>query len=68
MGKKLKSTSGEGYSYAPEKGVFCVKTDDILKTFTRLSEARKYYDSINEEKAIWQYKPSAELLDAHSYE
>jgi predicted negative regulator of RcsB-dependent stress response len=68
MGKKLKSTSGEGYSYAPEKGVFEVKTDNIQKTFTSLSEARNYYDSINAEKAIWQLKPSIELLDAHSYE
>lgn len=32
--------------------------------FTRLSEARKFYDSLDGEKAIWNMTRIPELLDA----
>lgn len=66
MEKQLKHYGGEGYGYAKENGKFTVKAT-ITKEFTKLSEARKYYDSLNEEKALWDYTRGAELLDAHTY-
>jgi hypothetical protein len=67
MKKKLKFNSGQGFSYASENGVFEVKAT-IDKKFTKLSEARKYYESLNEEKAIWDMTLIPRLLECHTYE
>jgi hypothetical protein len=57
---------GEGYDYAPEKGEFAVKTDSEEKKFERLSDAIEYYDSLNEEKCLWDLTKLPELLSAHT--
>lgn len=67
MKKKLKFNSGQGFYYASENGVFEVKAK-IDKKFTSLSEARKYYESLNEEKAIWDMTLIPQLLECHTYE
>lgn len=62
--KKLKYYGGQGYYYSNENGKFEVKAKEI-KIFNKLSEARKYYDSLNEEKGIWDITKLPELLEAH---
>jgi hypothetical protein len=38
----------------------------VTKEFTKLSEARAYYESLNEEKAIWDITTIPELLECHT--
>jgi len=64
--KKLKFIAGDGYFYSNEIGKFEVKAKEI-KIFNKLSEARKYYDSLNEEKAIWDITRMPELLEYHNF-
>jgi hypothetical protein len=64
--KKLKYYGGQGYYYSNENGKFEVKSKEI-KIFNKLSEARKYYDSLNEEKAIWDITKIPELLEYHHF-
>jgi hypothetical protein len=66
MSKKLKYCGGEGYKYSNEIGKFKV-VSKTNKTFDKLSEAKKYYQSLNEEKAIWDISAIPELLECHSY-
>jgi len=66
MKRKLKNYGGQGYGYSKEIGKFEVKSS-FNKTFDRLSEAKKYYESLNEEKAIWDRTNGAELIDCHTY-
>jgi hypothetical protein len=61
---ELISYGGQGYSYSNEVGNFEVKAKEN-KEFTRLSEAKKYYESLNEEKAIWDITNVPELLECH---
>ena len=60
---KLEYYGGQGYGYSKEIGKFQVTTDKTVD-FNRLSEAIKYYESLNEEKSIWDVTHSPELLDA----
>lgn len=64
--KKLKYYSGQGYDYSTENGKFEVKAKET-KQFTKLSEAKKYYESLNEEKAIWDITTIPELLECHTF-
>jgi hypothetical protein len=64
MKMELKYYGGEGYLYSKEIGKFEVKAKEN-KEFTRLSEAKKYYESLNEEKAIWDITNVPELLECH---
>jgi hypothetical protein len=66
MDKKLKYYGGQGYDYSSESGTFEVRTR-TTERFTKLSEARKYYDSLNEEKAIWDITSVSELLECHTF-
>lgn len=66
MKRKLKNYGGQGYGYSKETGKFEVKSS-FNKTFDRLSEAKKYYESLNEPKAIWDLTKGAELIEAHVY-
>ena len=64
--KKLEYYGGQGFGYSNENGKFEVRANKT-KLFTKLSEAKKYYDSLNEEKAIWDITTSkAELLECHT--
>lgn len=65
--KKLVSVSGQGYDYSPEIGIFEV-SGSIVKQFTKLSEAIEYYESLYEEKAIWDITTIPELLDCAVFE
>lgn len=64
--EKLKNYGGQGYGFSKEIGKFEVKAKET-KEFNKLSEARSYYDSLNEEKAIWDLTKIPELLDCHTY-
>ena len=64
--KKLKYYGGQGYSYSGENGKFEVKANET-KHFTKLSEAKKYYETLNEEKAIWDITSMPELIECHTF-
>lgn len=63
---KLVYYGGDGYGGQPENGAYKVKCTNP-KLFNKLSEARKYYNSLNEGKALWAMK-GLELLEAHTLE
>ena len=64
--KKLIYYAGDGYDGVHENGKFEVKTNSSHKEFTKLSEARKYFDSLNEAKFIWDVNGIPELLDGYT--
>jgi hypothetical protein len=64
--KKLKYYGGQGFEYSNENGKFEVKANKT-KQFTKLSEAKKYYESLNEEKAIWDTTTIPELLECYIF-
>lgn len=66
MKNRLKYYGGQGYGYSNENGNFEVDASDS-KEFTSLSEAKGYYESLNEEKAIWDVTNIPELIEAHCY-
>tara|TARA_R110000765_G_scaffold196737_1_gene302428 strand:- start:236 stop:436 length:201 start_codon:yes stop_codon:yes gene_type:complete len=66
MKKKLKYYGGEGFAYANKIGKFEVRGDKTI-LFTSLSVARSYYESLNEEKSIWDVTIAADLLECHTY-
>ncbi len=63
---ELKHYGGNGYDGVKEDGVFEVKTDRRGKLFSSLSDARQYYDRLNEGKALWDLTRIPELLEAHT--
>jgi hypothetical protein len=63
--KELIYYGGQGYDYSNENGKFEVKAANS-KTFTSLSKAIKYYESLNEEKALWDITSIPELLSCHT--
>ena len=66
--KKLKYYGGQGFESSKENGLFEVKASKN-KVFTKLSEAKKHYESLNEEKAIWDISTQcSELLEAHYFD
>lgn len=67
MQKELKYYGGQGYDYSNENGKFEVKAKEV-KVFSKLSDAVKYYESLNEDKAIWNITRIPELLECHTYE
>lgn len=64
--KQLKYYGGNGFANFNEHGKFEIKANQITK-FNKLSEAKKYYDSLNEEKAIWNITLIPELIDCQVY-
>jgi hypothetical protein len=64
--KKLKYYGGQGFENFYENGEFEVEAKETKK-FTKLSDAKKYYDSINEPKAIWECSGFAELIECMTY-
>ena len=65
--KQLEFISGQGYDYSKENGNFEVKYGNEYKIFIHLSEAKKFYESLNEEKAIWDITTIPELLECHVF-
>lgn len=65
---ELQYYGGNGWDSCHTEGKFCVKHGDDFDfqeiEFTDLSEAKKFYDSINTEKAFWDYTTIPELIDA----
>jgi hypothetical protein len=62
----LEHYGGNGYSYSTEDGTFEVRVEGKgNKKFNKLSEAREYFDSINEERFIWDVTTIPELLDGY---
>lgn len=62
---RLRYYGGDGWDAFPENEAFRVKHDTGSKMFTRKSEAKKYYDSLFEEKACWCLSPM-ELVECHT--
>ncbi len=58
---KLEYYGGNGYKGLREIGDYEVVTDE-RKRFTKLSEARTYYNSLNEPKALWH---NMDLIECH---
>lgn len=65
--RKLVFHGGQGCDYSDENGKFEVKADET-KTFYKLSEAKKYYDSLEQEKALWDLTSIPELLECHTFQ
>jgi len=66
--KPLNFYGGIGYENIEEDGEFEVRVNDIeRKKFYKLSEAKLYYDSIKEEKSLWQLERLPKLLQAHTF-
>lgn len=66
--KRLVCNCGQGYHYSKRIGKFEVKSNGGTKEFTKLSDAKKYYDSLDCEKAIWDVSVGADLIECHLYE
>ena len=54
---------GDGYDYSDEFGMFKVKYTGNLKSFTKLSVARRFYERLKCSKAIWDVTKIPELLN-----
>jgi hypothetical protein len=63
MKNNLKYFGGSGFEGLKENGKYEVKCK-ITKQFSKLSEAKKYYESLNEEKAFWDITNMPELIEA----
>lgn len=61
--KPLKKYNGIGFKNCLESGKYEVTTELETKVFTKLSEAKSFYDESKGEKAIWDLL-KYELLDA----
>lgn len=64
--RKLKRLGGNGYDYSHENGKFEVRSI-VIKQFTKLSEAKEHYESLKEEKTIWDITGIPELLECHTF-
>ena len=61
--KPLKFYGGIGFTNCIESGTYQVITEIQQKIFTKLSEAKSFYNEAKGEKAIWDYDKN-ELLDS----
>ncbi len=57
---------GDGWGGLSESGTFQVVANET-KVFTNPHEARKYYESLHEEKACWDITRGAELIECHVF-
>jgi len=57
-----KSTSGQGFYDGEE--CFVKYGNGEKKSFDNYEDAKRFYDSINSDKALWQTKPT-ELIESH---
>jgi GNAT superfamily N-acetyltransferase len=61
--KPLKSYRGIGFTNCSENGNYSVNTELEIKKFSKLSDAKSFYEKIKGEKAIWNLDID-ELIDA----
>jgi len=61
--KPLKLYHGIGFKNCSENGNYSVNTELLIKKFTKLSDAKSYFESIKCEKSIWDLDAD-ELVDA----
>jgi GNAT superfamily N-acetyltransferase len=61
--KPLKFYGGIGFNNCIESGTYQVITEIQQKIFTKLSEAKSFYNEAKGEKAIWDYDKN-ELIDS----
>lgn len=67
--KRLRSfVSGQGYARSNEVGLFEVKYQDKIVEFTSLTQARTFFNSLNEPAAIWDKSVMPELLELKNYD
>ncbi len=64
--KKLRFISGQGFENFYENGEFEVRAKETKK-FNKLSDAKKYYNSLNEPRAICKCNGFPELIESYSY-
>lgn len=62
---KLKYYGGSGFSYSNKNGKYEVRYKELVKKFTDLEKAKKFFDSLDEEKAIWDVSGLSELLSCY---
>lgn len=75
--RELYYYGGNGWESAHKVGIFEVKATET-KTFTNINDAKKYYESLNEEKACWDLTTCdlttcglttiLELIECHTFE
>lgn len=64
--KVLEYYGGEGWGFSYENGNYQVKHGGKEVDFKKLSKAKKYYESINDEKCCWNLTVGFPvLLEAH---
>jgi len=61
---RLEFLSGEGISDENKTGLFEVRAS-VYRKFEKISEAIEYYNTLQEDKALWDLTKSAELLQSH---
>jgi GNAT superfamily N-acetyltransferase len=64
--KPLRFYGGIGFHKCLELGVYEIRTEFETKKFTKLSDAKLYYEKIKGEKAIWDLD-NDELIDSWYY-
>jgi hypothetical protein len=65
MTKKLVKVGGIGYENSQEYGAYVILTDKLQMQLFLLSVAIKLYDSLKENKEIWDLTDQPELLEKH---
>lgn len=63
--QKLYHYGGDGFDNLPENGIYEVRFE-TRKEFCKLSEARRFFDSLFRTKAIWDMESVPELLDCYT--
>jgi hypothetical protein len=61
--KPLKLYHGIGFKNCSENGNYSVNTELLIKKFTKLSDAKSYFESIKCEKSMWDLDAD-KLVDA----
>ena len=61
---KLEFIAGDDNYDPAKKGLFEVRAS-ITKKFDNLNEAITYYNSLHEDKALWDFTTIPELLESH---
>ena len=66
---KIRNVSGSGWDYCNKNGKYQINWGygNNTKYFTDFIEAKKFYDSINEDKAFWDITRLSELIEVITY-
>jgi predicted transcriptional regulator len=67
--KTLQYYGGHGELFVPDNGSFEIRWgNEHVKKFVNLQEAMIFYNSINEEKALWYLDRFPEVIVCHTYQ